>query len=126
MAGVGEERQLRIDKSKDVSVRIKEGINFLEICKFSDSHTYACAVYLTKRINMYEILSYTRKNLRECLMDSYERVKTNFAKNKKVVSEAVRVKCPFTLSRMKLPIRGDKCSHIECFDCESYYWLNEK
>jgi hypothetical protein len=64
--------------------------------------------------------------LKEPFYKSYERVKRNFARSKLIDSESVRIKCPFTLSRMKLPVRGEKCEHLECFDAESFYWLNEK
>lgn len=73
---------------------------------------------------MYEVLTNLRSNLKEPFFLSYERVKRNFARYKKIVKEGVRIRCPFSMSRMKIPIRGDKCEHIECFDGESYYWLN--
>lgn len=27
---------------------------------------------------------------------------------------------------MRLPARGEKCTHISCFEAENYYWMNSK
>lgn len=27
---------------------------------------------------------------------------------------------------MKLPARGEKCTHLQCFEAENYLWINTK
>ena len=56
LAGIGYEREVRFDEVMEVSPWIKEGYNFLEIGKNplmpseTDRTTYACAMYICKKI----------------------------------------------------------------------------
>lgn len=50
LTGVGLEREIRSEKSIDISPWIKKGYNQIEIGKIGlyDKFTYACAIYITK------------------------------------------------------------------------------
>ena len=43
-----------------------------------------------------------------------------------VEQTAIRVdlKCPITRQRIRLPVRGSDCKHIQCFDLESFLRMN--
>jgi hypothetical protein len=38
----------------------------------------------------------------------------------------LKTKCPITFTRLQVPVRGDRCSHIECFSLPSYLAMNRK
>lgn len=38
----------------------------------------------------------------------------------------VPLKCPITFKRITFPARGHVCTHIQCFDLESYLRLNSE
>jgi len=58
LAGIGYERELRYERTMNVTPWIKPGYNYVEIGKTSldDPTTYACAVYVCKVIKPYEII----------------------------------------------------------------------
>ncbi|CDW76347.1 e3 sumo-protein ligase pias4 [Stylonychia lemnae] len=126
LAGIGLEREIRDEEIFDVSAYLKEGSNFIEICKFDDCHTYSCALYLTKLINIFDISRYIRTNKVDSIFSSYEKVKLRVAQNKYFSKERINLRCPITQSRLKLPARGEKCNHLSCFEAESFYWINSK
>ncbi len=60
LEGIGLERMRREETIFDVSAHVKPGSNFLEIAKFEDDSTYVCAVYVTKLVNIYDMVKYIR------------------------------------------------------------------
>jgi len=44
--------------------------------------------------------------------------------NDELTAIKVSLKCPITYRRVNVPARGRDCSHIQCFDLESYLKLN--
>ena len=72
LEGIGEERVRREDLIFDVSAHVKTGPNFLEIAKCDDSRNYACGLYVTKLINIYEMAKHIRLNCVESFMESFE------------------------------------------------------
>ncbi len=42
------------------------------------------------------------------------------------MSQVVSLKCPLSYMRLKIPVRGVSCSHIQCFDALSYLQLQEQ
>ena len=36
----------------------------------------------------------------------------------------ISLKCPLSLERIKIPVKGINCKHLQCFDLESYLELN--
>lgn len=38
----------------------------------------------------------------------------------------VSLKDPASMMRMKLPARSSSCKHVQCFDCETFFALNEQ
>jgi hypothetical protein len=112
LEGIGLERVRREELVFDVSAFVKPGPNFIEIAKFEDDNTYACALYITKLINIYDFTRYIRLYLVESFLESYERVKLHIASNKYFLKEKLNVTCPISHSRLKLPARGDRCEHL--------------
>ena len=42
-----------------------------------------------------------------------------------VTSQKVRLTCPILMTRIKIPVRFDSCTHIDCFDANNYFKMNE-
>ena len=38
----------------------------------------------------------------------------------------VQLLCPLSKCRIKLPVRGQKCQHIQCYDADTYLLINER
>lgn len=112
LEGIGLERVRREELIFDVSAHIKPGPNFVEIAKFDDSKQYVCALYITKQINIYDMTKYIRINMTESFLESYERVKNHIASNLYFHQENLNIRCPISLSRLKLPARGENCEHL--------------
>lgn len=41
-------------------------------------------------------------------------------------ASTLRLTCPLTYMRMKMPCRADACDHVQCFDALSFYAMNEQ
>ena len=124
LEGLGAERIRREDTIIDLCPHIKQGPNFLEVAQFLDDSTYVCAVYVTKLVNIYDMTRYVRLYRTESYMESYDRLKTIVASNPMFLKDVINVRCPITLSRLKMPARGDKCTHLQCFEVENFLWIN--
>jgi len=96
LEGIGLERIRREDLIFDVSAYVKPGPNFIEIAKFEDSHQYACAVYISKIMNIYDINKHIRLNLVESYLESYDRLRNHVASNKYFHREQITVRCPIS------------------------------
>ena len=50
LVGIGGEREMRFEKTFDVTPWVKKGLNFIEIGKIAlyDKFTYACGIYICK------------------------------------------------------------------------------
>lgn len=59
IAGIGYERELRYEQTIDVTPWVKSGYNSIEIAKLAldDPTTYACGVYICKRVRPYELMA---------------------------------------------------------------------
>jgi hypothetical protein len=64
--------------------------------------------------------------------DSLKKVKSKFSNGSsnsdiQEVTNSLRMslKCPLTFGRIKTPVRGKHCSHIQCFDLSSYLTMNQ-
>ncbi len=55
LEGIGLERIRREEEIFELSAHVKPGPNFIEIAKFDDIRNYACALYITKLINIYDM-----------------------------------------------------------------------
>ncbi|TNV82647.1 hypothetical protein FGO68_gene14071 [Halteria grandinella] len=125
LEGIGLERVRREDLIFDISAQITPGPNFVELAKFDEPRNYACAIYVTKLINIYDMSHYLRNYHVESFLESYERLKNHISSVKYFKEEKVNVRCPISQSRLKLPARGEKCTHLQCFEAENYLWMNQ-
>jgi len=42
-----------------------------------------------------------------------------------VTSQKVRLTCPILMTKIKIPVRFDSCTHIDCFDANNFFKMNE-
>jgi hypothetical protein len=63
MAGIGFDRQIRKEDVADVTSWLKANYNFIQIGKNSldDPFTYACAIYMTRRLKPIELIDFVCK-----------------------------------------------------------------
>jgi len=43
-----------------------------------------------------------------------------------VTEQTCKLKCPFTMCRIAIPVRFVKCTHVDCFDAKTYFQMNWK
>lgn len=48
------------------------------------------------------------------------------ANNDTITKVKISLKCPLTQRRIRTPIRGPKCVHLQCFDLESFLYVNRE
>ncbi|ORE11925.1 zf-MIZ-domain-containing protein [Rhizopus microsporus var. microsporus] len=121
------------DKAYDLNNVLQEGTNVLRI--YQDD--CACSFNFCIRLYVRESENYIVEKVRKTPL-SIQKGKETIDKllGKKDESDddeiaieqktlRVSLKCPITLTRIKIPAKGIKCKHIDCFDLHDYLLLNK-
>lgn len=94
---------------------------------------YACAIYIVVNYGPHDIINYIKNyQLVIPFETGVERIKRRFIKP--IAGECeifcsdlkIEFKCNFTQTKIKVPVRGQWCEHDQCFDLETYVWMNQK
>ena len=105
---------------KQYSFRMcKSQIPFGHHEKNKDDYTYIIGIFLVKIIQVPKIINFCKNFRIKSFLSSYnmiwEKLFPNQSDEVHIVTEemSVPIKCPVTLSSIKIPVRGYKCTHIE-------------
>ena len=125
-----EEKKHEILKSQswDLGSFIKDKVNYIYIGKNEeeDPGVYACGLYITRLVSPLEVVEYvlkresTKKKVR--FQRGLQLLIDNFGKN--VASITLDLKCPITLTRMRYPVRGKACLHLQTFELSNFIEMN--
>ncbi|RCI02975.1 hypothetical protein CU098_006570 [Rhizopus stolonifer] len=117
------------DKPYDLKSDIKRGLNVLRIYQ----NDCACSYEFSIRIYVRESENMITERLRNNTISVQEgkaridQVLGNYGDDEVVIEQPsikLSLKCPVSLTKMKKPVKGDGCKHIDCFDLYSYLSLN--
>ena len=94
--------------------------------------TYVCGLFIAKTIAIPNVINFvttyvpvipyseTFRKIEElgrgCDDDEEIQVETT--------SRKIKLLCSFTLKRLEVPVRGQWCTHFDCFDLETYLEMN--
>ncbi|CAO3695064.1 unnamed protein product [Rhizopus stolonifer] len=123
------------DKAYDLKNIIKEGRNTLRI--FQDG--CACSFKFCIRVYVRESENYICNKAMNTLLDVQAGEdmidillgkKVDESQDDEIVIQQPSVKvsliCPILFTKIKMPVKGKKCKHVECFDLYGYLILNKK
>ncbi|KAM7532630.1 hypothetical protein Aperf_G00000130786 [Anoplocephala perfoliata] len=118
------------------------------LVKLSWSHEYASftyyffAIYLVKKLSIKELCGYLRANcyrpgtvVRKQIMEKLASSGISFNEDGQDEEDddiqiqntlPVQLLCPLSKCRINLPVRGQKCQHIQCYDADTYLIINER
>ncbi|OMJ67665.1 hypothetical protein SteCoe_35108 [Stentor coeruleus] len=113
--------QKRKDSALDLTIAFSLGTNEISLVKKNDGDSYALAVVKVKKLPIDKIFrkmsaSWVLKN--KCV----EFIKAKFTDDNEIEQSSVKLnmKCPYTLKTIKTPVRGKECSHLSCFDLQTF------
>ncbi|KAH8895150.1 hypothetical protein GQ53DRAFT_79339 [Thozetella sp. PMI_491] len=91
-------------------------------------HKFYVAVYVCRVTAVTTLVDKIRQHGKRISKASVISELTRKANDPDVVatSQVVSLKCPLSYMRLKSPVRGIACSHIQCFDALSYLQLQEQ
>ena len=127
----------RKDKVLEIQSVLSEGRNTIEVVQVmdnKDNFIYMVGIYLCKRFSDFEISEYYLTNKLLSYESSLNMIKEKFNQDQKDsdvqvqieddYSLIVKLACPITFTQIKLPVRGERCEHIEWFSLQNYLHLN--
>jgi hypothetical protein len=123
----------RRDLPHRISANLKPGVNVFEVTtKDQNVQNFALAVLRTRPQLPKDMCKHVRCiGVEECkqkVMDlmfasSLDGCIEDF---QCAASDRARLICPISLARIRTPVRGKKCRHMQCFDLEAYLVSNQK
>jgi hypothetical protein len=123
----------RRDLPHRVSANLKPGVNVFEVnLKDQDVQRYALALVRTAPLIPRDMCkSVTCLGMEDCKQRVTELLFSSMLEGcveefQATASDRSRLVCPISLDRMKTPVRGKKCKHLQSFDLEAYLVANQK
>merc|ERR1719198_2262621 len=131
-----EEGHIRRDVPKNISAGLKPGVNKL-VVNVDDDNAVGFAFALTRCVTrtVHQICAEIPVSNEEV---SRERViallheSLNIGEQEEdeeitcVISNKLKLRCPLSFERVKTPVRGDQCKHLQCFGLAAYLKSNSK
>ena len=109
----------------DVSSLCAIGTNTLSITSLSCCCSYSFGLRMAEHYTNNALTSKIKE--RTLSKDASEEIVRSTFKNGddiQTLSLKVSLRCPLGQMRIKIPIRGKNCKHIQCFDANSYLSIN--
>ena len=135
-------------KRKDNPYEISSNLNFKKVTKFNvnfeflpnstqqpkndDRYSYCIGVYMIKEINQQHIIEYFTKFEWESVLETIKRMDKQLSifTNDDIISDELKFQliCPIVRSfgSLKIPARGYKCEHMDCFDLANFLQMNSR
>ncbi|KAI8444569.1 PINIT domain-containing protein, partial [Phakopsora pachyrhizi] len=106
---------------------LREGApNRLDIVYSNAEKRYYCVVYLVEYFNINSILKNLKANSHRTDEQVLAEIKEASTDEDVITSSSViSLNDPVVMSRIQIPIRSLKCSHLQCFDAEMFYMMME-
>ncbi|VUZ51866.1 unnamed protein product [Hymenolepis diminuta] len=117
----------------------------VNLIKLSWSHDYTSftyyffAVYLVKRLSTKELCDFLKTNCYRPGNFVRKQIIAKLASSGLPLNDGeddddiqiqntlpVQLLCPLSKCRINLPVRGKRCQHIQCYDADTYFIINER
>ena len=110
----------------DISDYVQVGENVLHFWRYEDPEYFAVGVFLVRATSSNLILqgiisSSVNLTFEEGLQNVLKSIMTD--EDLRQESTPVSVKCPISLQYIKTAVRGRECTHVQCFDLETFVVL---
>jgi hypothetical protein len=133
-----EEGHVRRDVPKDIAAGLRPGMNTINITLEDDHLTgYAMCLVRTETKTANQLADETppleedeaRDRVMRLLGDYYSSAVADDEEEDEitcVISNKLKLRCPLSFERVVIPVRGDKCAHLQCFGLGAYLESNMK
>lgn len=91
--------------------------------------TYVCGLFIAKTIQPHDIISFVN-----CYMpvipysETFKKIELLRQGNEEVEVVTTKImislQCSFSCTKLRVPVKGQWCSHYDCFDLENYLGMN--
>ena len=115
----------RRDYPMDLSLDMSKETHTVGVVKRGDEKEYAYAVVIVGRRQVMDLIGLTLAGKVITIPEGKARVAAAFGENGDLLMEYWRLslRCPLTHTLLETPVRGWKCSHIQCFSLKVFLTL---
>lgn len=113
----------RKDEPLNITQIVDPGQNSISLIQTNDSHSYYISVFTIERKSEDHFIEEVQKNNILTKDKSIEFIKNNLRLgDSEIAPSSIKfsLKCPMTMTIIKIPVRGKNCKHIQCFNLEPY------
>jgi len=87
-------------------------------------------VFLVKKKTLNEYIEEVRLNCKENILICVEKIKKVLNVDYDDIEldnpcRRISIKCPLTFALINTPVRGKHCTHLDCFNSETYALVNQ-
>jgi len=129
-----EEGHKRRDVPQPISPGLKIGMNAISVhladASFFD---FALAVVVTKPQSIEDLSAQVAKCDEAAALERVRRLLSKQPSEGQedeeimcLTSDMLRLRCPITMDRVQVPVRGKDCQHVQCFSLEAYISSNRQ
>mmetsp|Transcript_133303 Transcript_133303/g.259529 ORF Transcript_133303/g.259529 Transcript_133303/m.259529 type:complete len:586 (-) Transcript_133303:174-1931(-) len=129
-----EEGHRRRDVPQQISPGLKIGMNAISVhladASFFD---FALAVVVTKPQSIEDLSAQVAKCDEAAALERVRRLLSKQPSEGQedeeimcLTSDMLRLRCPITMDRVQVPVRGKDCQHVQCFSLEAYISSNRQ
>lgn len=107
----------------DISDYLHAGDNVLHFWRYEDPEYFAVAVFLVRVISSNQLLEQIVAGSEVLSFDAgLQNVLKSISSDEELRQEStpVSVKCPISLHYIKTAVRGSACTHVQCYDLETF------
>ncbi|KAK9455765.1 PINIT domain-containing protein [Dipodascopsis uninucleata] len=108
---------------KDANIR-----NAVEVTYAFTNYRYTVVLYFARRKTVQQLVTRITSGRRLAKETVIAQITKSNSEDDDIVatSTIMSLKCPLSFSRIQIPIRSIRCSHVQCFDATSYIQLQEQ
>mmetsp|Transcript_133306 Transcript_133306/g.259539 ORF Transcript_133306/g.259539 Transcript_133306/m.259539 type:complete len:585 (-) Transcript_133306:174-1928(-) len=128
-----EEGHRRRDVPQQISPGLKIGMNAISVHLADTSYSeFALAVVLTKPRSIADLSLQVAKCDEATALARVRRLLSKQPRESQdeeivcLTSDMLRLRCPITMDRVQVPVRGKECQHLQCFSLEAYISSNRQ
>ncbi|OMJ95635.1 hypothetical protein SteCoe_879 [Stentor coeruleus] len=113
----------RKDEPLNITTILTLGRNTVSLIKCADPSSYAVSIYLVYMKSEEQLIEEIVKTSRISIDKSKDFIKKILkSDDEELISDSIRLslKCPYSLTLLDIPARGQNCEHIQCFNLVSY------
>lgn len=107
----------------DITERLHAGDNIMHFFRYEDPLYYCVAVFLVRCTSTQQLADQIVADSRKIsFAEGLENVMKSIASDEELKQDStpISVKCPISMKYIRVAVRGHECTHLQCYDLETF------